>query len=58
LPEYVGVERAVAFLVKTQREDGSWKVIGTKKGADGETPTGTYWGTGWAVIGLARSLAE
>ena len=41
------------FLIRTQLEDGSWRVPGTKRKADNApTETANYWGTGWAVVGL------
>jgi hypothetical protein len=43
------VQRALDFLVKTQRKDGSWGVGGRNT---------TYFGSAWATIGLARSLSE
>lgn len=47
------VAAADQFLIRTQRDDGSWNVPGTKqKTRDKPTPTSNYWGTGWAVIGL------
>ncbi len=43
------------FLIRTQRDDGSWEVPGTKKSTRNKsTPTSDYWGTGWAVIGLLK----
>jgi hypothetical protein len=55
--------RARGYLLKTQREDGSWLVparqysaktdVNYLKGADAVY---TYWGTGWATIGLLQSL--
>lgn len=49
--------KACRFLVTSQTDDGSWKVNGTKKkAANRVTPTATYWGTCWAVIGLAETL--
>jgi hypothetical protein len=53
------VARAHAFLVRTQRTDGSWPMTSrpTKPGGPGSSSlvpiTGA--GTAWAVIGLARS---
>jgi squalene-hopene/tetraprenyl-beta-curcumene cyclase len=45
------------FLIKTQQADGSWAVKGTKKAkAKQIEATATYWGTCWAVIGLAETL--
>lgn len=47
---------AVAFLVDTQKENGAWAVPGTKKTTRKKaTPTSSYWGTAWAVIGLLES---
>ena len=41
------------FLIRTQLEDGSWHVPGTKRKADNApTETANYWGTAWAVVGL------
>ncbi|MEE2934563.1 MAG: squalene--hopene cyclase [Planctomycetota bacterium] len=54
-PEEIESSLAAAdqFLLRTQRDDGSWNVPGTKqKTRDKPTPTSNYWGTGWAVIGL------
>jgi hypothetical protein len=53
------IVRAHAFLIKTQRGDGSWPMTSrpTKLGGPGATsliPI-TSAGTAWAVIGLARS---
>jgi hypothetical protein len=51
------LSRARQFLVQTQQADGSWAVKGTKKAkAKQIEPTATYWGTCWAVIGLAETL--
>jgi hypothetical protein len=53
------IARAHAFLIKTQRSDGSWPMTSrpTKPGGPGSKSlipiTGA--GTAWAVIGLARS---
>lgn len=53
------VARAHAFLVKTQRDDGSWPMTSrpTKPGAKGANSLIPITGAGsaWAVIGLARS---
>ncbi|MCC9604279.1 terpene cyclase/mutase family protein [Blastopirellula sp. JC732] len=50
------VESARQFLLDTQKEDGSWIVPSTLKRANGKVKdTSTYWGTAWAVIGLART---
>lgn len=51
------VQRAIRFLRKTQREDGSWAVKGTKeKKKEKVEETAVYWGTAWAVIGLLETL--
>src|SRR5262249_39086308 len=51
------IARGRTFLLMTQKADGSWPVKGTKKGkAKQIEPTATYWGTCWAVIGLAETL--
>ncbi len=51
------VRRAQAFLVSTQRTDGSWPVNGTKaKKAERVEETAVYWGTTWATLALTSSL--
>jgi acetyl esterase/lipase len=57
--ERAEVRRAVAFLVTTQRADGSWPM--TRRGHPGVTPSDnvvpiTYFGSAWATIGLVRSV--
>ena len=53
------ISRAHAFLIKTQREDGSWAMTSrpTKPGAEGATSLIPITGAGsaWAVMGLVRS---
>jgi hypothetical protein len=53
------VHRAHAFLIKTQREDGSWPMTSrpTKPGGDGcmSLVPITGGGSAWAVLGLVRS---
>jgi hypothetical protein len=51
------IQRARDFLIKTQREDGSWKVASTKAKPKNDD-TSTYWGTCWAAIGLLRTLPK
>ncbi len=57
------IGRAVAFLVSTQREDGSWPmtsrnhpgVVSTRNPIRNPMPI-TYFGSAWATIGLVRSV--
>ncbi len=55
------VQRGVAFLVASQRPDGSWP---TKSRAQpGEKPFTnpvpiTYFGSAWATLGLVRSAGK
>ena len=47
------IENATNFLLESQQPNGSWKVPSTKAKKQAKiTPTATYWGTAWAVIGL------
>jgi hypothetical protein len=58
-PDSPVISRAHTFLIKTQREDGSWPMTSrpTKPGGEGSKSlipiTGA--GTSWAVMGLVRS---
>jgi squalene-hopene/tetraprenyl-beta-curcumene cyclase len=50
------IDRARRFLIRTQCADGAWQVKGTL--AQHQTvvmPTSMFWGTTWAIIGLART---
>jgi len=50
------IARAREFLARSQRADGSWAVHGTKENAKTRiTPTATFLGTCWAVIGLCET---
>jgi hypothetical protein len=53
------ISRAHAFLIKTQRDDGSWPMTSrpTKPGGKGSTSLIPITGAGsaWAVLGLVRS---
>jgi len=61
-PEHPVVARARAFLLRTQREDGTWLVPadrireGPRRGSVDDVFT--YWGTAWATIGLLRTLPD
>lgn len=49
------ISKALAFLRRTQDQDGSWSVNGTKKNsADDVTDTAMYWGACWAVIAMCE----
>lgn len=49
------VERARAFLVRSQADDGYWKTFSTKE-RDESDRVSNFWGTSWAVIGLLETL--
>jgi len=49
------VRRAWGFLLRTQRDDGSWKVPSTKAQPKNDLMS-SDWGTAWAAIGLLRTL--
>ena len=58
-PSKRGMHRAHDFLIKTQRDDGSWPMTSRpiKPGGEGSKsliPI-TAGGSAWAVMGLARS---
>ncbi|MBT3666792.1 MAG: hypothetical protein HN548_04870 [Opitutae bacterium] len=51
--------KAIDFLIRTKRTDGTWLVKGTKrKKRDKLEETSIYWGTAWAIIGLTSGLSE
>jgi len=55
------VKRAVAFLVGSQKEDGSWPM--TSRAQPGEKPFTnpvpiTYFGSAWATLGLIRMASN
>jgi len=61
-PDDSVIARAHAFLIKTQRDDGSWPMTSRPmkpggKGATSLVPI-TGGGSGWAVLGLVRSSPE
>jgi hypothetical protein len=50
------IEKARAFLIGTQTDNGSWLVPSTKKVRNNKpSATSNYWGTCWAVIGLVST---
>jgi hypothetical protein len=55
------VVRGVAFLVGSQKEDGSWPM--SRRGHPGVTPSDytvpiTYFGSAWGTLGLIRSVPK
>lgn len=53
------VNRALIFLTTTQRKDGAWQVMSTKKSKKKEAlGTSVFWGTSWAAMGMARMLPQ
>src|SRR5262249_39718194 len=55
------IQRAVSFLVSTQKPDGSWPM--TSRAHPGEKPMTnpvpiTYFGSAWATLGLMRMLPK
>jgi hypothetical protein len=55
------IQRAWTYLVKTQRADGTWLVPSAAVSNNAKASKDriySYWGTGWAVIGLLRTLPE
>ena len=60
-PDNEAVKRGVAFLVATQKDDGSWPMTprchAGAKPAKNITPI-IYFGIAWATLGLLRSVAK
>lgn len=53
------VQKAIRYLLDTQRPDGTWKVMSTKEAKKkASLDTSVFWGTSWAVIGLLECLPE
>ena len=55
------MHRGVAFLVSTQKEDGSWAMAG--RAHAGAAPSKnlvpiTYLGSAWATLGLMRTVPK
>ena len=58
-PDRAAIRRGVAFLVATQKEDGSWPM--KSRSHPGAEPMKnpvpiTYFGSAWATLGLMRSV--
>jgi hypothetical protein len=49
--------RARTFLLNTQKPDGTWDSPSRKPGAP-DNEIAAYWGTTWAIIGLAATAAS
>ncbi len=58
--EALAVRRAWTYLVQTQEPDGSWKALSRQalaaENVKKRTPVSIHWGTGWAAVGLLRTL--
>jgi hypothetical protein len=54
------VRRAVKYLLDTQQRDGSWHAVSREDFVPGRpakvSAVTVHWGTGWATIGLLRTL--
>jgi hypothetical protein len=60
-PDREEITRGVAFLVTTQKEDGSWPMKPrSHPGADPAKNTVpiTYFGSAWGTLGLMRSVPK
>lgn len=62
-PERSEIQRAVSFLVATQREDGSWPMtsrnhpgVESQRNPIRNPIPITYFGSAWATLGLVRSV--
>ena len=61
-PDDAAIQKARAFLVKTQRGDGSWLMKSRPKDPEKKTAKNlepiTYAGTSWALLGLIRTTPK
>jgi squalene-hopene/tetraprenyl-beta-curcumene cyclase len=55
-PDDSAVQRGRGFLASTQKDDGSW-VVHTRN-PNGKGFVTSYYGTGWATLGLLRTLPQ
>jgi hypothetical protein len=54
-PQHPGLQSALAYLIRTQTKDGSWRVpIRSQKNSGTAL---SHYGTGWAALGLMQTLA-
>jgi hypothetical protein len=55
-PTHKTLRSAADYLLGSQQDDGSWETPSTKRAnKDEPNPISNYWGTAWAVIGLASA---
>ena len=58
------VARAQRYLLQQQRKDGVWPLVGktisanTREDTKNSDAIYTYWTTGWAVVGLLKTMPE
>jgi hypothetical protein len=61
-PDETAMARGRAFLIKTQREDGSWPMTSRPTTTGGKASTSlipiTGAGSAWAILGLLRSTTQ
>jgi hypothetical protein len=61
--DHAAIQRSVGYLLRTQKEDGTWSVpsqLVSNKGEEGGKIEYVYkyWATAWATMGLARLLID